>query len=53
MAVVDSATKLANDIKNSKEYKDFRKYMSIIKSNPKYELTLNNYKKSHIHLRFL
>ena len=32
MSVYDSTTKLASDIKESKEYKDFKKNMKIIKS---------------------
>ena len=32
MGVYDTAGKLANDIKNSKEYKEFRKYMIEVKN---------------------
>ena len=51
MSVYDSTTKLASDIKNSKEYKDFKKYMKIIKSNPNYEAILNNHRKVQMEIK--
>ncbi|GKZ02187.1 YlbF family regulator [Paraclostridium bifermentans] len=46
MGVYESTTKLASDIKDSKEYKEFRKHMKVVRSNPNYELILNNHKKN-------
>ncbi|WGX76875.1 YlbF family regulator [Paraclostridium bifermentans] len=51
MGVYESTTKLASDIKDSKEYKEFRKYMKVVRSNPNYELILNNYKKIEMDIR--
>lgn len=51
MGVYDSTTKLASDIKGSKEYKEFKKYMKVIKSNPKYESILNNHRKIQMEIK--
>jgi cell fate (sporulation/competence/biofilm development) regulator YlbF (YheA/YmcA/DUF963 family) len=51
MGAYESTTKLASDIKDSKEYKDFKKYMKIIISNPNYESILNNYKKVEMDIK--
>ena len=41
MSVYDTATKLASEIKNSKEYLDFVDNMKIIKKNKNYENLLS------------
>ncbi len=46
MAIYETATKLANEIKNSKEYIQFKKYMKEIKSDPDSEKLLAEYKLS-------
>lgn len=46
MSVYDTATKLASEIKNSKEYLDFVDNMKIIKKNKNYENLLSEYKKT-------
>ncbi|WP_373598522.1 YlbF family regulator [Paraclostridium bifermentans] len=51
MGIYDSTTKLASDIKSSKEYKEFKKYMKIVKNNPKYESILNNYRKIQMEIK--
>lgn len=51
MGVYDSTTKLASDIKSSKEYKEFKKSMKIVKNNPKYESILNNYRKIQMEIK--
>lgn len=51
MSVYDSTTKLASDIKESKEYKEFKKNMKIIKSNPNYEVILNNHRKIQMDIK--
>lgn len=44
MGVYDTATKLASEIKNSKEYKDFRKSMQDVKSDKECERLLKDYR---------
>lgn len=44
MAIYETANKLANEIKNSKEYIQFKKYMREIKSDPESEKLLIEYK---------
>ena len=51
MSVYDSTTKLASDIKESKEYKEFKKNMKIIRSNPNYEVILNNHRKIQMDIK--
>lgn len=46
MAIYETATKLANEIKNSKEYIQFKKYMKEIKNDPDSEKLLIEYKLS-------
>lgn len=43
MSVKDSAMKLANEIRNSKEYKDFRKNMNEVKKDKSCEKLLKEY----------
>ena len=51
MSVDDTATKLASEIKNSKEYLDFVDNMKIIKKNKNYENLLSEYKKTQYNLQ--
>lgn len=51
MSVYDTATKLASEIKNSKEYLDFVDNMKIIKKNKNYENLLSEYKKIQYNLQ--
>ena len=51
MSVYDTATKLASEIKNSREYLDFVDNMKIIKKNKKYENLLSEYKKTQYNLQ--
>ena len=51
MSVYDTATKLASEIKNSKEYLDFVDNMKIIKENKNYENLLSEYKKTQYNLQ--
>ncbi len=51
MSVYDTATKLASEIKNSKEYLDFVDNMKIIKKNKNYENLLSEYKKTQYNLQ--
>ena len=51
MSVYDTATKLASEIKNSKEYLDFVDNMKIIKKNKNYENFLSEYKKTQYNLQ--
>ena len=44
MAIYESANKLANEIKNSKEYIQFKKHMKEVKSDPESEKLLTEYK---------
>ena len=46
MAIYETANKLANEIKNSKEYIQFKKYMREIKADPESEKLLAEYKMS-------
>jgi cell fate (sporulation/competence/biofilm development) regulator YlbF (YheA/YmcA/DUF963 family) len=46
MAIYETANKLANEIKNSKEYIQFKKYMREIKNDPESEKLLTEYKMS-------
>ena len=51
MSVYDTATKLASEIKNSKEYLDFVDNMKIIKKNKNYKNLLSEYKKTQYNLQ--
>ena len=51
MSVYDTATMLASEIKNSKEYLDFVDNMKIIKKNKNYENLLSEYKKTQYNLQ--
>lgn len=51
MGVYDTAKKLANDIKNSKEYKEFRKYMVEVKNNKETENLLKEYRILQVELQ--
>ena len=51
LSVYDTATKLASEIKNSKEYLDFVDNMKIIKKNKNYENLLSEYKKTQYNLQ--
>ena len=51
MSVYDTATKLASENKNSKEYLDFVDNMKIIKKNKNYENLLSEYKKTQYNLQ--
>ena len=51
MSVYDTATKLASEIKNSKEYLDFVDNMKIIKKNKNYENLLSEYKKTQYNIQ--
>ena len=51
MSVYDTATKLASEIKNSREYLDFVDNMKIIKKNKNYENLLSEYKKTQYNLQ--
>ena len=44
MGVYDTTNKLANEIKNSKEYKDFQRYMKTIKDDKETEELLREYR---------
>ena len=52
MSVYDTATKLANEIKNSREYKDFVDNMKLIKSDKNNEYLLSEYKKMGYNLQY-
>ena len=52
MSVYDIATKLASEIRNSKEYKDFINNMKEIKSNEEDENLLREYKKTGYNLQY-
>lgn len=41
MAIYETATKLANEIKSSKEYTQFKKYMQEVKKRPRKWKTIN------------
>lgn len=51
MGVYDTATKLANDIRNSKEYKEFRKYMIQVKKDKETEELLKEYRLLQVELQ--
>lgn len=51
MGVYDTTTKLANDIRNSKEYKEFRKYMVEVKSDKETENLLKEYRLLQVELQ--
>lgn len=51
MGVYDTATKLASEIKNSKEYKDFRKSMKEIKSDKECEELLKDYRLAQMQIQ--
>lgn len=51
MGVYDTATKLASEIKNSKEYKDFRRSMKEVKRDKNCEELLKAYRSSQVELQ--
>ncbi|CEH35309.1 YlbF family regulator [Romboutsia lituseburensis] len=51
MGVNDTATKLANEIKNSKEYKSFKKNMAEIKNDKECEKLLTDYRKAQVQIQ--
>ena len=48
MAIYETATKLANEIKSSKEYTQFKKYMQEVKKDPESEKLLTEYKMTQV-----
>ena len=52
MSVYDTATKLASEIKNSKEYLDFVDNMKEMKKNKDNEILLSEYKKNQYNLQY-
>lgn len=52
MSVYDVATKLASEIRNSKEYKDFIINMKYIKDDPDNENLLSEYKRTAYKLQY-
>lgn len=52
MSVYNTATKLASEIRNSKEYKDFVEHMKIIKGDKNNEYLLSEYKKVGYNLQY-
>lgn len=52
MSVYDTATKLASEIKNSEEYKDFIDNMKVMKSDKNNEYLLSEYKKTGYNLQY-
>ena len=53
MGVYDTATKLASEIKGSKEYKIFRKNMKDVKNDKKSEELLKEYRDMQIYIQGL
>lgn len=51
MSVYDVATTLAGEIKNSKEYKEFKKYMNEIKKDKDAEKILKEYKSTQLEIQ--
>lgn len=51
MAVNDTAMKLASEIKNSKEYKEFRKYMKQVKTDKECEKLLKDYRNIQLQMQ--
>ena len=51
MGVYDTAGKLANDIRNSKEYKEFTKYMIEVKSDNETENLFKEYRLLQLELQ--
>ena len=51
MSVNDTAIKLANEIKNSKEYKEFKKYMKEVKNDKETENLLKDYRTLQLELQ--
>ena len=52
MSVYNTATKLASEIRDSKEYKDFIKNMKEMKKDKNMELLLAEYKKNQYNLQY-
>lgn len=52
MSVYDIATKLASEIRNSKEYKDFVNNMQEMKNDKKNEQLLSEYRKTQYNLQY-
>ena len=48
MEIYETATKLANEIKSSKEYTQFKKYMQEVKKDPESEKLLTEYKMTQV-----
>jgi len=51
VGVYDTAGKLANDIRNSKEYKEFKKYMIEVKNDKETENLLIEYRSLQLELQ--
>ena len=51
MGVYDTATKLASEIKSSKEYRNFKKHMKEVKSDKDCEELLKNYRIAQIEIQ--
>lgn len=51
MGVYDTAGKLANDIRSSKEYKEFKKYMIEVKNDKETETLLREYRLLQLELQ--
>ena len=51
MAIYETATKLANEIKSSKEYTQFKKYMQEVKKDPECEKLLTEYKLNQVKIQ--
>lgn len=52
MSVYDTATRLASEIRVSKEYKDFIKNMKEMKKDKNMEILLSEYKKNQYNLQY-
>ncbi len=51
MGIYDTTTKLADEIRNSREYKDFQKSMGEIKNDKDSENLLKNYKFAQVQMQ--
>lgn len=51
MNIYDSAHQLARNIKNSKEYKDFKKYMNEVKKDKNASKTLENLRNTQLEIQ--
>ena len=52
MSVYDTATKLASEIRNSNEYKEFIRNMKEVKKDKNNEKILNEYRKNQYSLQY-